>query len=409
MKLQMCRARRRSKGDAATVTRPGDDIYVDESENELVVEGDAKDNKVKKECVMKEISVETMAGEDDLDGGDVDAFTEEHMSQGTEFPDEAPQLEKEDEEGEEGEEGGEGNHEELATLDAGKVGGDAEALLKMLEGMSLTPLKLGQGFTRDFGTLQGYCRSKLYDLMNDREVSLRCVRDIVPAMAQKCLAASVECKVFPPLVRGCLGIQDKAEKEEQQNNEFRVEDEERVMKDMPTLPTGMWVVDSINEALDTWTDAGTSQAMGTLFKLLNFTALLTYFGDSSGDKIATFLSRTSTMVSRGPEGWREVLRPFTSDSYGDDRPLPDIPNATFPSMCETKLDDVPDIDTVQCGDGAFRVYWAYTEKWIRKRYGPSIVESKQLFEHTRRWFNSLEGFSQDLFIRLSRTLCCVGK
>ncbi|KAK1939461.1 hypothetical protein X943_000221 [Babesia divergens] len=396
MKLHLCKSRRRAKGEPVAVSHPAGDIVVEESENELAVADHNKDTQMDpKECIMKEINIDYV---------EQDSLKEDHECPPVEYVNDAPSLDNDEDEEEENGDGGEFVNSQDTFASVRTLDDSDDQLSVLLSDMSVAAIDDRPSFTRDFSNLQKYCNERLYELMADKELSLKCVAELVPGVAQTCLTAAAECQTFSPIVRGCLGIQDK-EEESLENNEFRVATQ-RTPPDMPTIPTGIWVVDSINEALDSFCDGEVSKSVGNFFKLLNLTALLTYFGDSSGNKIAGMLSRTSSLVSRGPEAWREIIRRITTENPVEDKPLPTIPNASFVSKCETKLTDIPDLDYVQCGDGPFRVYWAYTQKWMRKHFNPAISNSKEMFDGTQEWFNSLEDSTQALFIRLSRTLCC---
>ncbi|ORM41681.1 uncharacterized protein BXIN_2737 [Babesia sp. Xinjiang] len=387
MKLHMCKSRRRVKESVAGASHPAGDIVVDESDTEFTNDE------------LIDYTPAEMSG--DIDRNGVFDTSDEYISGSGDLSvqfvsnEQAPEAISEERDYSQVSEGGEDYKVTLQKED--------DVLVMYLEDLNMAPIEDRRSFTRDFAKLQDYCNTRLHELMSDKDVALKCVSEIVPSIAQNCLAIPAECQTCQPIVRGCLGLGDYSEPQILESNEFRVV-EDRSPMDMPTLPTGMWMVDTINEALDKWTDHDTT--VWSIFKLLNLSALLTYCGDPSGEKIVDILSRTSSIVSRGPEAWREILRNISTEKTYEEKPMPVVPNASFASRCETRLDDVPDIDSVPREEDAFRVYWAYTEKWLRSRLNPSIGASQELAEQTRHWFNSLESSAQELFTRFSRTLCC---
>eukprot|EP00371_Babesia_bovis_P001409 XP_001610056.1 hypothetical protein [Babesia bovis T2Bo] len=388
MKLPMCKSRRRVKDSASGGTHPAGEIVVDESETEITTDEMAQET-------PGYVSVE-------LKNNESNKVPNEPVEERYEAKDElsivvsderAPEIEAEIQEPLET------NRTTVESLPPE----DDDVLALYLRDAEVAAIEDRRSFSQDFTALQDYCRNRIEQLMSDQDVALKCAREMVPSIVQNCLAVPTECQTCQPIVRGCLGLGDCTEGQVIDNTEFRVV-EDRGHNDMPTLPTGMWFVDTINEAFDKWSEYDSNVV--NLFRLLNFSALLSYCGDASGDRIVALLTRTSSIVSRGPEAWREIIRSFTVEETVVAKPMPVVPNAKFVSRCETRLDDVPNLDVVTTNEDPFRVYWFYTEKWIRSRLNPSAAISQELATQSRMWFNSLESTAQELFTRLSRTLCC---
>ncbi|GBE60642.1 hypothetical protein, conserved [Babesia ovata] len=388
MKLQMCKSRRRMKEAVSAASHPAGEILVDESETELVND---------------EFTEETPVGSNELSTANPSLPSEEpsvsaEVTTAHGEEDGAPEVDG-DAEGEE--DVSEKDDSGVQAIEAYN-GGES-----YLDPFGVASIEDRRSFSQDFSKMQDYCNDRLYELMTNQEVALKCVREIVPSLAQSCLAATTECQSCQPIVTGCLGLGDSSSVREVENNEFRVV-EDRGSLDAPTIPTGIWVVDTINQALDKWSDSERVGALGSLFKLLNLSAMLTYLGDTSGDRIVALLTRTSSVITRGPEAWREILRCITSDSISEPKSMPVVPNASFVSRCEAKLDDVPDMDNSQLADGPFKAYWTYTERWMRMHFSPSISSSRDFTDQAREWFNSLDTSAQELLTRLSRALCFRG-
>ncbi|CDR94184.1 hypothetical protein, conserved [Babesia bigemina] len=384
MKLQMCKSRRRMKEAVSAASHPAGEIVVDESETELV------NGELTKETPAR--SAELSTGNSPFSSGDPSVHAEVIAADSKE--NDAPELNGDDHEVNHDSEYADNGVQAIEAYDGGE---------SYLDGVGVASIDDRRSFTQDFSQMQDYCNERLYELMTNQEVALKCVREIVPSLAQSCLVASTECQSCQPIVSGCLGLGDSSSVTEMENNEFRVVEDHGSL-DAPTIPTGIWVVDTINQALDKWSDSEHLGAMGSLFKLLNLSALLTYLGDTSGDRVVALLTRTSSVITRGPEAWREILRCITTESISEPKSMPVVPNASFVSRCEANLDDVPDMD--QLADGPFKAYWTYTERWMRMHFSPSVGAPRDFTDQAREWFNSLDTSAQELFTRLSRTLCC---
>ncbi|GFE54826.1 hypothetical protein BaOVIS_022300 [Babesia ovis] len=379
----MCKSRRRVKGAAGGGSHPAGEILVDESETEITTDDMANESPANASMEMAQDgtpnSIDQYAA-----GGE--------LSLPLISPELAPEIDAEDL-----------NETQRMSVESLRAEDD-DVLALYLKDVDTAAIEDRRSFSHDFAGLQDYCKNRLQELMSNDDIAIKCLREMVPSIVQNCLAVPTECQSCQPVVRGCLGLGEYNDEPTGENTEFRVIEDRGGNPDMPTLPTGMWFVDTINEAFDKWSDRDAN--MGNMFKLLNLSALLTYCGDSTGERIVDLLSRTSSIVSRGPEAWREIIRSFTTEESLETKPMPTVPNAKFVSRCEAKLDDVPDLDSIMGSEDAFRVYWFYTERWLRSRLNPSLSATQELSQQARDWFTSLESGAQEMFTRLSRTLCC---
>ncbi|XP_952751.1 uncharacterized protein TA07030 [Theileria annulata] len=107
--------------------------------------------------------------------------------------------------------------------------------------------------------------------------------------------------------------------------------------------------------------------------------------------------------------WDQILLNCENSDNGNmeyvKHPLAELPNPKAISNCNTKLVDLPELDNNNVDEHAFKLYWAYTNTWLNKMFGPSLRNSHKFVQPTKNWYMNMERASQLFFLRLSKTLC----
>ncbi|CCF73085.1 hypothetical protein BMR1_01G03145 [Babesia microti strain RI] len=181
---------------------------------------------------------------------------------------------------------------------------------------------------------------------------------------------------------------------------------ENPVKELPTLKTGIWFFDNINDYLDLWNDVVTGMNNNNLFKLLNLSALLRYFGDPAGNILLDKVCKSNMLPSDEPQkkSWKSILEKDDIEPTPTEMvPLPTFSNKTKHDRCTiTARND----DKVNA-EHYFKLYWESTEKWMMNSFGPNMTAISKLYVSTRQWFLRLTRPAQVMFIRLSNVFCTI--
>ncbi|UKK01564.2 hypothetical protein MACK_002382 [Theileria orientalis] len=247
--------------------------------------------------------------------------------------------------------------------------------------------------------LQSFVTNKLTEMIKRTSFGEKCMDSLAPL----CLGSNGgECGPLDKLL-GCFTESGNPVNE----NELQIPDAES-FRDPPTLPSGIKFVDDFNKLLDKWTEEASHTSGGSgvpganVFKLFNLSALLKHLGDPRYVEILNKLK-----LNNPEKSWEQILAGNGETTEGAHlvmHPLPELPNPKAVSNCNTKLVDLPQLDDKNVDEHAFKLYWAYTNTWLSKMFGPSFKNSRFL-QPTRNWYMNMERASQLFFLRLSKTLC----
>ncbi|BAM40622.1 conserved hypothetical protein [Theileria orientalis strain Shintoku] len=281
------------------------------------------------------------------------------------------------------------NHNTNETSDT-----EEEVELEDIRNLSIT-----MGENSQLSKLQTFVSNKLTEMIKRTSLGEKCMDSLAPL----CLGGNGgECGPIDKLL-GCFAEGGNGVNE----NELQVPEAES-FRDPPTLPSGIKFVDDFNKLLDKWTEeaSNTQGGQGTpganVFKLFNLSALLKHLGDPRYVEILNKLK-----LNNLEKTWEQILGGNGEQAEGAHlvmHPLPELPNPKAVSNCNTKLVDLPQLEDKNVDEHAFKLYWAYTNTWLSKMFGPSFKNTSFL-QPTRNWYMNMERASQLFFLRLSKTLC----
>ncbi|EAN33125.1 hypothetical protein TpMuguga_02g00840 [Theileria parva strain Muguga] len=292
------------------------------------------------------------------------------------------------------------NNEDSETLNnlLGKMENE-EVDLENIKNLSLT-----MDNNTELTNLQSFVSNKLTELLKKTSLGEKCVNSLAP------LCTGHEHGPLDKLLslgNGCLHENHNT----LNNNEFQVPEKEEY-RDPPTLPSGIKFVDDFNKLLDSWADQpsqGNNNYTANLFKLFNLSALLKHLGDPRYVEILNKLGVNNLLnYPDTNKKWDQILLNCENTNEKMEyakHPLPDLPNPKAVSNCNTKLVDLPELDNNNVDEHAFKLYWAYTNTWLNKMFGPSLRNSHKFVQPTKNWYMNMERASQLFFLRLSKTLC----